>query len=135
MLMANSNSKSVCVVDGSQFSTLVEAAAEFTRALGLTTPWNGNLDAFNDFLRGGFGTPHQGQGFVLVWLHSEVSRQRLGYGETLRWLEENVQYCHPSNIAEIQSRIVGARRYEGETLFDTLVSIIRDHEDVELRLE
>jgi RNAse (barnase) inhibitor barstar len=133
MRMANPTTKKVYVVDASRFSTLVETAAEFTRVLGLTMPWNGNLDAFNDFLHGGFGTPDQG--FVLVWRHSEVSRQRLGYGETLRWLEENVQHCHPSNIADVQKRIVAARRQEGETLFDILVSIIRDHKDIELGLE
>jgi RNAse (barnase) inhibitor barstar len=88
------------VIDGSRFSTLAEASVEFTRALGFSMPWNGNLDAFNDFLNGGFGTPDDG--FILIWRHAELSRQRLGYGETL---------------------------------FDMLVSIIRDHEDIELRLE
>ena len=37
------------VVDGARFATLDDAAAEFTRALGLTMPWQGNLDGFNDF--------------------------------------------------------------------------------------
>src|SRR5437667_7339532 len=34
--------------------------------------WQGNLDAFNDLLRGGFGTPEGG--LILVWLNSEASR-------------------------------------------------------------
>ena len=121
------------VVDGSQFSTLAETAAEFTRVLGLVMPWNGNLDAFNDFLRGGFGTPDDG--FILIWRHSDLSRQRLGYGETLHWLEERVQDCHSSCVAHLQERMVAEHRQEGETLFDTLVSIIWDHGDIELRLE
>lgn len=131
--MATSTPKKVYVVDGTRFSTLVETAAEFTRILGLTMPWNGNLDAFNDFLRGGFGTPDQG--FILVWQHSDVSRQRLGYDETLRWLEERVKQCHASNVAHFQERIIAARRQEGETLFDILVSIIRGHQNIELKLE
>ena len=90
-------------------------------------------NAFNDFLRGGFGTPDDG--FILIWRHSDLSRQRLGYGETLHWLEERVQDCHPSWVAHLQERIVAAHRQEGETLFDTLVSIILDHTDIELRLE
>ena len=129
----NSTPRKVYLVDGGRFSTLAETAAEFTRVLGLTMPWNGNLDAFNDFLRGGFGTPDEG--FVLIWRHSDISRERLGYSETLRWLEERVQHCHPSNVASVQERIASARRNEGETLFDTLVEIIRDHDDIELRLE
>ncbi len=131
--MTPSITKKEYVVDGSRFSTLAETAVEFTRVLGLVMPWNGNLDAFNDFLRGGFGTPNGG--FVLTWRHSDLSRQRLGYCETLRWLEERVQHCHASNVARFQERIVAARRQEGETLFDTLVSIILDHADIELRLE
>jgi hypothetical protein len=121
------------VIDGIRFATLAEGAAEFTRALELTMPWNGNLDAFNDFLNGGFGTPDDG--FVLIWRNSEISRERLRYAETLRWLEERVHNCHPSNVAHFQDRILAAQRREGETLFDTLVAIIRDHDDIELRLE
>ena len=131
--MGTSTTKKVYAVDGARFSTLAECAAEFTRVLGLTMPWDGNLDAFNDFLRGGFGTPDEG--FVLVWQHSDLSRQRLGYGETLPWLEERIHHCHPSNVAHFQERIAAARRQEGETLFDTLVATVRDHQDIELRLE
>src|SRR5947208_173006 len=90
------------ILDGSRFTTLIECAAEFTQVLGLTLPWNGNLDAFNDFLHGGFGTPDNG--FILTWRHSEVSRQRLDYGETLHWLQERVHDCHPSNVAHFQER-------------------------------
>jgi RNAse (barnase) inhibitor barstar len=133
MRMASSTSKKILVIDGSRFSTLAEAAVEFTTVLGLTTPWRGNLDAFNDFLRGGFGTPEEG--FVLVWRNSEISRKQLGYGETLRWLQERVLSCHSSNAASFQERIAAARCGEGETLFDTLVAIVRDHDDIELRLE
>lgn len=119
-------------VDGSRFSTLAEAAVEFTQALGLTTPWNGNLDAFNDILHGGFGTPEEG--FVLTWQHANISRQKLGYAETLLWLKKCLSHCHPSNVPDIQNRILAASRQEGKTLFDILVSIIEDHKDIELRL-
>src|ERR1035441_6835120 len=112
--MTPSITKKEYVVDGSRFTTLAETASEFTRVLGLAMPWNGNLDAFNDFLHGGFGTPDDG--FILIWRHSDFSRQRLGYGETIHWLEERVQHCHPSNVAHFQERIVAAHQLEGETL-------------------
>lgn len=120
-------------MDGSRFSTLAEFAVEITRVLGLTMPWNSNPDAFHDFLRGGFGTPVEG--CVLVWQHSDLSRKRLGHSETLSWLEERAQHCHAPNVAHFQERIAAAHRQEGETLFDTLVAIVRDHGDIELRLE
>jgi RNAse (barnase) inhibitor barstar len=128
-----SDGKRIYVIDGSVFRTLEESAAEFTRVLGLTSPWNGNLDAFNDFLRGGFGTPDEG--FVLIWRNSGLSKDRLGYVETSRWLEEDLKTCHPANVPSLHARLTGARRHEGGTLFDTLVEIIRDHDNIELRLE
>lgn len=131
--MEISANKKAYRIDGRRFSTLAEGAAEFTRVFELTMPWNGNLDAFNDILRGGFGTPEAG--FILVWQNSKISRECLGYGETLRWLESRVHDCHPSNIASIQNRITAARQRQGKTLFDTLIDIIREHDDIELRLE
>jgi Barstar (barnase inhibitor) len=47
--------------------------------------WGHNLDAFNDILRGGFGTLEGG--FILRWKNSTVSRERLGYPETVRQLD------------------------------------------------
>ena len=106
-----SDGKRIYVIDGSVFRTLEESAAEFTRVLGLTSPWNGNLDAFNDFLRGGFGTPDEG--FVLIWRNSGSSKDRLGYVETSRWLEEDLKTCHPANVRSLHARLTGARRHEG----------------------
>jgi barstar (barnase inhibitor) len=121
------------VIDGARFGTLAEASAEFTRALAFTTPWQGNLDAFNDFLHGGFGTPDEG--FILIWQHSTLSRDRLGYGETVRWFEAQRRTCHPSNRARAEQDLLAARGQQGPTLFDMLVEIIQGHEDIELRLE
>ena len=121
------------IVDGEKFSTLAEAATVFSSSLGFVSPWNENLDAFNDMLHGGFGTPDEG--FVLIWRHSDLSRERLGFIETLRWLEEHIKSCHPSNVQTFKQRIAAAKENEGETLFDKLVEIIRGHKNIKLRLE
>ena len=131
--MTTSTTKKIYVVDGSRFSTLAEAGAEFTQVFGFTMPWNGNFDDFNDLVTGGFGTPDDG--FILIWRHSDISRQRLGYGETLLWLEERVQHCRACSVAHWQKKIDAARRQEGDTVFDTIVYFIRHHADIELRLE
>lgn len=127
--------KQVYEIDGGSSSTLEEFAADFTDQLRLETDWRGNLDAFNDILHGGFGTPDEG--FILIWRNSELSRERLGYPETIKWLEERVRKCHPSNVEVMKKRLELARHNRGETLFDMLVEIItdEDHEDIELRLE
>jgi RNAse (barnase) inhibitor barstar len=59
-----------------------------------------NLDAFNDCLAGGFGTPDEG--YVIRWLDSERSRQMLGYPETVRQLERTLERCHPANRSLVQ---------------------------------
>jgi len=122
-------------IDGNKSSTLEEFADHVTARLELQTSWRGNLDAFNDILFGGFGTPDDG--FMLVWKNSELSRNRLGYPETIRWLEDRVRKCHPSNVENFKQRIVVAKEHRGPTLFDMLVEIITapEHTDIELRLE
>ncbi len=114
----------VLVIDGANFSDFDGFAREFTRLLCNYT-WRGNLDAFNDLLRGGFGTPESG--WVLRWLNSESSRAALGYEETTRRLERLLLTCHPSQRSTIQARISRARRGEGPTLFDEIVGIICIH--------
>jgi RNAse (barnase) inhibitor barstar len=76
--------KQVYEIDGTRFSTLEEFYEEVSRVLIPGAYWGRNLDAFNDILRGGFGTREEG--FVLVWKNSDLSRQRLGYPETVRQL-------------------------------------------------
>lgn len=96
-----------------------------------------NLDAFNDILRGGFGTPDGG--FTLRWLNHEVSQRRLGYDETVRQLELRLQRCHPSNRKSVAAELARAQAHTGPTVFDWLVEIIRIHgpdgEEAEDRVE
>jgi hypothetical protein len=114
----------ILVIDGANLSDLDGFAREFSRLLPEYT-WLGNLDAFNDLLRGGFATPETG--WVFRWLNSESSRAALGYEETVRRLEQLMLTCHPSNRSILQAEIASARRAEGSTLFDEIVEIIRDH--------
>lgn len=114
----------VLVIDGAHFSDLDGFTGEFSRLL-VNYTWRGNLDAFNDLLRGGFGTPENG--WVLRWLNSELSRSALGYEATTQRLERVLLTCHPSHRLNIESRIRRARRGQGPTLFDEIVDIIREH--------
>src|SRR5215470_3679525 len=111
----------VLVVDGARFSDFDGFAREFSRLIEDHT-WRGNLDAFNDLLRGGFGTPENG--WVLRWLNSELSRSALGYEATIQRLQQLLLTCHPSNRSNIEDRIRRARCRQGPTLFDEIVEII-----------
>ena len=112
-------------IDGARFSRLEEFYDEIGRVLIPGAYWGRNLDAFNDILRGGFGTPEGG--FILRWKNSWLSRRRLGYRETVRQLEMRLQRCHPSNCAAVSKDLDRARQEQGPTVFDWLVEIIEDH--------
>src|SRR5207248_1532251 len=128
-------------IDSDRFSTLEGFFGEVSRVLIPEATWGHNLDAFNDILRGGFGTPEDG--FTIRWKNHALSRERLGYPETVRQLEIRLQHCHSSNRAHVARQLDQARAGNGPTVFDWLVEIIRDHgpggqqeqDCVELKLE
>ena len=114
----------VLVIDGNRFDDFGGFTREFSTFLK-DWHWTGSLDAFNDILGGGFGTPEGG--FVLRWLNSARSRQALGWEATITWYELTLTTCHYTNREHIRARLDSARRHEGTTLFDWIVEIILDH--------
>lgn len=114
----------VLTIDGACFRDFDGFTREFSRLLDDYT-WQGSLDAFNDILGGGFGTPDDG--WVLRWLNSGLSRSALGYEATVRRREQLLLSCHPSNRPTIQAAVASAKQGVGPTLFDEIVGIIRDH--------
>ncbi|MCK6557443.1 barstar family protein [Candidatus Binatia bacterium] len=114
----------VVEIDGAQFSTLEEFFAHFAERAG-TAGWGTNLDAFNDVLRGGFGTPDAG--FILRWKNHALSRERLGYLEAARQLERRLESCHPSNRQQVADALAEVREQKGATVFEWLLEIIREH--------
>ena len=117
--------KTTYEIDGNRFGTLEEFYDEISRVLIPGVEWGHNLDAFNDILRGGFRTPEGG--FVLRWVNSVLSRERLGFTETVRQLERRLERCHPSNRPSIARDLERARRNQGPTVFDWLLNIIAVH--------
>lgn len=125
--------KKTYTIDGAKFTTLAEFAEEFSRVCLAGYQWKGNLDAFNDILYGGFGTPDEG--FRLVWKNAALSKNNLGYEETVKWYKETLQRCHPSNIPLLRERKALAQQGRGQTLFEWIIDIIKNHHDIELALE
>lgn len=115
----------VIQLDGGVIDGLESFYDEVSRKLIPGAEWGRNLDAFNDILRGGFGT--KAGGFVLRWIDSARSRSALGHRETAQYLERKLGTCHPSNVETVREDLEACRRGEGPTLFDILVEIIREH--------
>ena len=115
------------VLDGTKVTSLEAFYEQVSDTLIPDVTWGRNLAAFNDILRGGFGTP--ANGFVLRWTHSETSRQNLSYAETVRQLEKRLESCHPTSRDCVRADLSRARKGEGATVFDWLMEIIRDHDE------
>lgn len=77
--------------------------------------WNGNLDAFNDYL----SWPEE-QEYELELLGAADCARYLGHAAQAAWLRNNLQTCHPSNRADVQSRLVLAEAGQEETLFEVI---------------
>jgi RNAse (barnase) inhibitor barstar len=118
-------SKPVLEIEGAAVTDLDTFYDEVSRRLIPGSAWGRNLDAFNDILRGGFGTPDEG--FVLRWRDSALSQAALGYSATTAWLESKRRRCHPSHVPDVDAELLAAREGRGPTLFDILLEIIREH--------
>jgi RNAse (barnase) inhibitor barstar len=112
------------ILDGNNFKTLEEFYDEITAIFSLPSWWGRNLDAFNDVLRSDFMPDH---GYIIIWKNSHLSKQFLGYEETVRQLTKRLERGHPDNVLFIQKQIDEAKRRIGPTVFDWLVEIIRNH--------
>ena len=112
-------------IDGARFATLDEFYNEVSTVIIPGTNWGRNLDAFDDILRGGFGTPDGG--FTIRWRNHAISRECLGYAETMRHLEAKLRHCHSENRSSVAHELAEARAGRGSTVYDWLVSIIRNH--------
>ena len=117
--------KPIIEIDGARFNTLDSFWDEISARLIPGASWGRNFDAFNDLLTGGVGTP--GGGFRLRWVNFQRSREALGYTETIHWLENKIQSCHPGNVELVKKEIDAARHGEGPTVADMIVDILRIH--------
>ncbi len=113
------------VLDGSRITSLEAFYDEISRALIPGVSWGRNLDAFDDILSGGFGTPDEG--FIIIWSNSTISKEKLGYPETVRQLKIMLANCHPTNREGVKRKLQDAGAGTGETVFDWVVDIILDH--------
>jgi hypothetical protein len=120
-----SDARAVFVLDGERVHGLSGLWEEIDRVLlPPGTRWGKSLDAFNDVLRGGFGTPDEG--FVLRVVNATALKRALGAAETARWLEARLPEVHPGNRHAFERRLDEARAGRGRTLFDEVVEIVTE---------
>ena len=125
----------VVTIDGADFSDLRGFYAAVNRAFGLEGDEQiRNMDALNDLLRGGF-TENDAGPLEVRWLHSDKSREDLGYEATAAYYERMLERVHPSNREKVEKRLENAREGKGTTLFETLVRVIERVDECDLTLQ
>ena len=131
--------KKTLILDGNNFSNRAEFYDEIEKVFTKGLDWKigRNLNALNDILRGGFGVTAYEEPFKLIWKHSEKSKTDLGYPQTIAYLEELLESCHPSNRELVQQELDFALRQQGRTFFERVLDMIKNHEmqHIELNLE
>lgn len=127
------NKKKV-IIDGSEFNNIEGFYNEIDRVLTKDLTWETghNLNAFNDLLRGGFGIHEYSEPITLIWENANKSKKDLGYKATVTYYENILTRCHPSKINKVKELLENAKKEMGETLFDIIVQIIKEHEEIEL---
>ncbi|MCB9325613.1 MAG: barstar family protein [Lewinellaceae bacterium] len=124
-------------IEGGRFSNLKGFYDEIERGLTSGLDWKvgRNLDAFDDLLEGGFGMHDYGEEVELIWTNSDRSRMKLGYEETVKYFQDKLRKCHPSNKREVKNELEMAMNGKGETLFEMIVEIIKDHQHITLKMK
>jgi hypothetical protein len=81
--------------------------------------WNGNLDAFNDYL----GWPGEEE-YELELVGAADCARALGHAAQADWLRDRLRTCHPAHVASMEARLALAEAGQGETLFEVIEEII-----------
>ncbi|ACT03206.1 barstar family protein [Paenibacillus sp. JDR-2] len=124
------------IIDGTKISSYEDFCREFsTNVLSGKHQWNGNLDAFNDILRGGFGDMEANEPLTIIWKGSSTLKGSLGYTETIKILEERLLKCHLTNVPRVKEELRLAKNSEGPTIFDWLHKVISNHKHIALILD
>ncbi len=129
--------RKVITIDGNKFSDIETFYLEIDQLLTKDLDWEigHNLDAFNDLLRGGFGVHEYEEQITIIWKNSLKSETNLGFEETINHYTNILQKCHPTSKNSIDKYIELAKQHQGETLFEILINIIREHEHIKFIIE
>ena len=121
------------IINGDNFNDLESFYDEIDDVMTLGLDWKTghNLNAFNDILRGGFGVHNYAEPIRLIWRNSAKSKADLGVETTIQNITNWLKSCDESNRQNLLDQIELLRQNKGETLYQTLVDIIKGEDHIE----
>jgi hypothetical protein len=115
------------VIDGIKFKSFTGFIQYMNTIAFDKSEWNGNLDAFNDYLTGGFGNAIEGKSIRII--NEQLAKEALGNVETEKWLRDRMNKCHPSNIVNFLKELENITNNKAELLWDKIIGIIKLHSE------
>lgn len=124
------------VLDGNRFGDVAGFYEEVERVFTKNLDWKPahNLDAFNDLLYGGFGVYESREQIILRWKNSAKSAADLGFETTRKYYEYRFALGFP-NPAHWQKLLQELLAGKGQTLFELIGAIVKDHPNIALKME
>ncbi|WP_220466311.1 barstar family protein [Dyadobacter psychrotolerans] len=124
-------------INGNNFSDLTGFYQEINRLFmhGMDWEMGHSLDALNDILYGGFGVYDPGETVTVIWQNTSKSRADLGREETRKNYEMKIKKGYPYNVKLFEEKLLEIENGNGQTLFDIITEIFRDHKNIDLSLE
>ena len=121
------------IIDGDQFTDMDGFYSYIYSLMALYPDWypGYNLDALNDMLYSGFGTEE----VRLIWKNAQKSMNELGIIATKEFYQKKIDHGAPYNVEWATEKIRELERGEGETLFEIILSIFGDHNNLLVELE
>jgi len=121
------------IIDGNNFSDLQSFYNEVVNVLtkDFADKFGRNMNAFDDILMGGFSKFEYQEAITLIWKNVEKSKIDLGWPETIKYIEDKLKKCHPSNIKSVENDLKLAKEGKGQTLFEIIVDRIKKQKHIQ----
>jgi len=122
------------IIEGNNISDVISFYNEINRVFMQNEDWKlGNsLDALNDLFYGGYGEIKGKESVELIWKDISKSKSALGYEATKAFYEEKLANPGTYNVKWAEEKLAELERNEGETYFDIVLGIVKDHPNIEL---
>lgn len=107
---------------------------EINRLFMLNEDWKIglSLDALDDLFYGGFGEIKGNEDVELIWQNFQENRKVLGLETTLESYEKKLRSPEIFNSKFIHEKIKELNEGTGQTYFEIILKIIRDHPNINL---
>jgi len=122
------------VIDGNKIHDITSFYNEINRVFMQNEDWKlgESLDAFSDLLYGGFGAIKGKEPVQFIWENINKSKDALGIDATKAFYKDKLEDPSTYNVDWVKEKLEALENGEGQTYFEIIIEIIREHPNIEL---